>query len=489
MSEKRRFPIYVKTGLIFGGFALVLVEMAMVFFTVVTSSTNQQNYKNAVTNLASTVAKVIDADKVASLKDKVKSIVDASEDKPLSDEWGSERWNTYIAQFDPIKSDPLFIEIRDVLRSIVSVNESSEVDCLYLSYVDPNGFFVYIVDSAPEEDACPPGCLDPLFDFNRRVLDDPSIGFPAYITNTEEYGWLVTAGAPIYQGDKVVAYAVGDVSMAAVRGTQRDNIIRLFTYLSTTVILLTALAILIIHFILIRPIKKLTKAADSYDSSRPEKNHRVFETLDVKTHDELLDLGASMKRMEADVYEKISELTQKNKELRESRQETNKMRILANKDGLTGVRNKVAYDTAAEQINQNIRENKDVAFGVVMIDLNDLKVLNDVHGHQSGDIALIKLSSIIGAIFAHSPVYRVGGDEFVVLLRHSDFENADELIRFFKQKIADLHADEYLPPAERISAAIGYATYVSGQDTCVEDVFKRADEAMYQNKREMKQKK
>ena len=50
---------------------------------------------------------------------------------------------------------------------------------------------MYLVDAATE-DPCPTGCIDPLYDINRGVLTNPEIGFPAYITDTPEYGWLVS---------------------------------------------------------------------------------------------------------------------------------------------------------------------------------------------------------------------------------------------------------------------------------------------------------
>ena len=122
-----------------------------------------------------------------------------------------------------------------------------------------------------------------------------------------------------------------------------------------------------------------------------------------------------------------------------------------------------------------------------MIDLNYLKNTNDEFGHFAGDEALIKLAHLICLTFKHSPVYRVGGDEFIVILENEENEKADHLIAEFNERIQDCIDNNKLPNYERISAAIGYAEYQEGVDTCVDDVFKRADQKMYQRKHEMKE--
>ena len=173
--------------------------------------------------------------------------------------------------------------------------------------------------------------------------------------------------------------------------------------------------------------------------------------------------------------------------LMESYEETQRMKDIATKDSLTGVSSKTAYDFEVEEIENAIKSRKIVNFGIAMIDLNYLKNTNDEYGHDAGDNALIKLSQVICDTFAHSPVYRIGGDEFVVVVKDGDYRNSNKLISTFKERIAKTIKDEKLPEYERISAAIGYSTFDESKDKCVDDVFKRADKAMYDNKHEMKQ--
>ena len=467
------------------GAAVVLVEVAMIYFSLVSSSKNQETYKNLANNLSATVAKVVDVEEVTKLRGLVEPIVNGSETLPFSEEWGSPEWEAYVAQFDDVQKSEPFLNLRSFLREIESAN-SDEIDCLYLSYVDrEKEAFVYLVDSA-EEDPCPPGCLDYIYDVNRETLDNLKRGFPAYITDTPEYGWLVTAGTAVCAGDNVVCYAMVDISMQRVRQAQADSIVRLFVYMAITVVILGALAMLIVDLTLIRPLRALNNAASTYDVQHPERNKETFDNLLIRNHDEIGQLADSIKTMEGDVRNKIQELTKTNDQLAHSQRVAAEMTELANKDALTGIRNKTAFDHDAEKANEEIASGRSEPFGVAMIDLNYLKTINDERGHRKGDVALIKLSNLICATFAHSRVYRVGGDEFVAVLRKSDYANSAALIAEFNEKIKGLHGDMDLSLEERVSAAIGYSEYRPGKDRTVASVLNRADAAMYGKKREMK---
>lgn len=487
-KKKFRFPIRAKTTVMILVFGFLIAEVAMVFFSIRSARHNEQDCKDNATSLALTVSHAMDGAVVKDLRNQIDAILDQSAEKPLSDEWGSERWNAYIAQYESIAASESFKAMKAKLGQFTVDNAPQNVSSVYVVYVSKKyNLFVYICDGA-KTDACPPGCLDPIYDVNKAVLDDPTRGFPAYITNTAEYGWLVTAGKPIYDGTEVVGYATVDISMTAVRANQANSIVTLFLFLMGGVLVVSVLGILVIQFTLFKPVLRMKAATDAYAKGDLEESHKAFQELSVGTRDELEDLADSMKLMESDIHDKIRELTVVNDELRASQQETARMTELANKDALTGVRNKVAYDSQAEEIDLLIKEGKAPAFGLAMIDLNDLKVINDDYGHRSGDEALVKLATIICAIFAHSPVFRYGGDEFVVFLKSSDYRNAKKLVKEFEEKIGDLAKDEELSQAEKISAAIGYFPFDPEKDKCIADLFKRADEAMYANKRAMKAK-
>ena len=160
--------------------------------------------------------------------------------------------------------------------------------------------------------------------------------------------------------------------------------------------------------------------------------------------------------------------------------ELNAARERANRDPLTGVKSKHAYTDSVDLINSDIEAGTAREFAVAVCDLNGLKSINDTYGHQAGDKLIREASHIICEVFKHSPVYRIGGDEFVAVLYGSDYENRDELISSMKQS-NDSSRDN-----GGVVIACGCSEWRAGEDKDFESVFERADAAMYMNKSALK---
>ena len=159
------------------------------------------------------------------------------------------------------------------------------------------------------------------------------------------------------------------------------------------------------------------------------------------------------------------------------------------RDALTGVRNKGAFDIFLMDKDENIRQSdpKDVEdFAVVMFDCNELKVINDTYGHEKGDLYLQNACRTICKVYAHSPVFRIGGDEFVAVLQKDEWKNQTELERQFNQAVAEINAAA-TDPWDRVNVAQGTANYDPQKDQDMESVFRRADILMYENKKRMKE--
>ena len=487
-KRKFRFAIKWKAITMIVSLAIIIIEVAVAYFSIMMSKSNQSTYKGIASSLSYNISKVVDVEDFKNLKEKIDVIYQADPVKPDTETGTEEQLAEYEAKFESIKTDPIFIKTRDFLRSLNNDKAPVKVvDCIYLSYIDPiNKKFIYLVDSAPDEEACHPGCIDPLYDENLSIIDNPQMGFRPYITNTDVYGWLITAGSAVMDGPNVIGYAMADISMEMVRKNQANSIVRLFFYMLGTLVLIGAAGVLWVSFWMIRPLKKLTDLAKSYDGSDPKGTHDRFQNFENKTRDEITDLTESIKIMENDVYDRFNALVDTNRQLVTSKEETKRMTMLANQDGLTGVHNKVSYNSEVTRIDTQIINNEAIEFGVVMVDLNYLKDINDVHGHDDGDMAIIRLTKLICEVFTLSPVYRVGGDEFVVLCRGKDYTRIAHLVDEFKKEISKTHHKE-IHDSNHISAAIGYSIFDKSKDKCVNDVFKRADKAMYENKREIKQ--
>ncbi len=161
-----------------------------------------------------------------------------------------------------------------------------------------------------------------------------------------------------------------------------------------------------------------------------------------------------------------------------------KTKRLANRDVLTGVRSLAAYTDKVEELKESMKTNKDTKFALVECDINGLKNINDTYGHEIGDVYIVNSCRGICSVFKHSPVYRIGGDEFVVVLEDEDYEARKELMEALRQLI-DASVKKKDALHGRISLAAGMAEYNPKKDKTVGDVLKRADTSMYNNKRMM----
>ena len=155
-----------------------------------------------------------------------------------------------------------------------------------------------------------------------------------------------------------------------------------------------------------------------------------------------------------------------------------------NKDGLTGVNNRMAFENFEEKITQEIAANKISSFAIIIFDSNNLKNTNDLLGHDAGDQLIIDGCKIICNTFKHSPVFRVGGDEFVAFLQGEDYENRKNLLSGFQKK---MNKEYFISGA--VSIASGISDFIPQKDINLTDVFKRADESMYKTKAKMKNQK
>lgn len=157
-------------------------------------------------------------------------------------------------------------------------------------------------------------------------------------------------------------------------------------------------------------------------------------------------------------------------------------RRMARRDELTGVRNKNAYQEFVGSIDGKIKAGmEDYHVGVVICDVNDLKVLNDTRGHSFGDEAIQRTGRMICDTFDHSPVFRIGGDEFAVVLTDRDYEDREKLLNQIKEESMSNARMQSGPVV-----ACGMASYNPGSDEGFSEIFERADKDMYKNKHYLK---
>ncbi len=154
-------------------------------------------------------------------------------------------------------------------------------------------------------------------------------------------------------------------------------------------------------------------------------------------------------------------------------------------DSLTSVRNKGAYSDYIQKLQDRLDQGEEFEFGVGIFDCNNLKIVNDEYGHDKGDIYLKTACQLICKVFDHSPVFRIGGDEFAVILQNSDFDNREQLVVQFENRRKEI-CDSAENKWEEVHIALGIAVYDPQNDSGISDTIRRADRMMYDNKRIIK---
>ncbi|MBR5089860.1 MAG: GGDEF domain-containing protein [Ruminiclostridium sp.] len=153
---------------------------------------------------------------------------------------------------------------------------------------------------------------------------------------------------------------------------------------------------------------------------------------------------------------------------------------VANHDSLTSVRNKHAYSAIEDEMDEKILNGNVRDFAIAIFDVNGLKDINDQLGHVAGDEFIKSACEIICHTFKHSPVFRVGGDEFAVILSGSDYKDRGVLMGRIESIVKENKRTRL------VTVAGGISSFDPKTDRCVRDVFERADAAMYENKKMFK---
>ena len=118
----------------------------------------------------------------------------------------------------------------------------------------------------------------------------------------------------------------------------------------------------------------------------------------------------------------------------------------------------------------------------MVCDINSLKAVNDLYGHKEGDACIKNGCRKICGVFSHSPVFRIGGDEFVVILSGEDYAVRNRLLEQINAIPRDASKIRF---GETISA--GMAEYKKDRHLSLSSVFEEADKAMYERKQRLKE--
>jgi len=161
------------------------------------------------------------------------------------------------------------------------------------------------------------------------------------------------------------------------------------------------------------------------------------------------------------------------------REMVSKLEIYVYRDKLTGLSNTSAYARKCKEIADDINKK----YAVIVFDVNFLKRINDTYGHEAGNELICCAANTISTTFAGSNAFRIGGDEFVVILENEDFERREELLKLFDEAIADKH---FTVNGITFDLSVARGMGICQKDKDFATIFQEADEAMYAHKTAIK---
>jgi len=198
---------------------------------------------------------------------------------------------------------------------------------------------------------------------------------------------------------------------------------------------------------------------------------------DIKTDDEIGVLAKSFNVMVDRLQDHIQNLDKKIQE------KTDELQSLAITDPLTKLYNRRYFSEISSELFE-LAKREDKPLSLMMIDIDKFKNINDTYGHQSGDIVIEKLASIMSNMKRESDIAcRYGGEEFILLLPKTSKDGAFNLAQRIRETIENTPIEiKDMNQIISFTISIGVSEVVFDTDSSIEDVIKRADDAMYKSK-------
>ena len=307
-----------------------------------------------------------------------------------------------------------------------------------------------------------------------------------YAVHTQEDGFLYSYIRPIYRSDGSYACsACVDFSMDYVQKADSVFTRNLFLILLLIAVILFTAEVVIIQKWVTKPIDELSHCAEkfAYKTEDDRRNNiELLEKVNIHTGDEIETVYEMLKNVATDSYMATANLSLAINDILDKDEQISEISKQAYQDSLTNVGSSSAFRRECEMLDEEIEEDM-AKFGLIIFDINNLKYVNDTCGHDRGNDYIKGCCKIICEHFKHSPVFRIGGDEFAVVLRSRDYAEREELLRAVEEEFEKAYHNPDARPWERYSASAGIAVFTPG-DGSVHQVLKRADEQMYAAKEE-----
>lgn len=237
------------------------------------------------------------------------------------------------------------------------------------------------------------------------------------------------------------------------------------------IFILLSIIVIVFYFssIIVKPILLLVKESIKVKNRRFKKVHQI----DTRVS-EIYTLSTSLSAMSKSIYEYQTNLEKKVEERTLQLKEKNKeLERLSVTDKLTGLYNRIKLDDSLSIAKERVAR-YDENFGVVIIDIDFFKIVNDTHGHQVGDLILVEFAQILTKSVRKTDILgRWGGEEFMIVSPQTSLEN----IILLAQKIRKTIESFDFSIVKHKTASFGVSTYQKSET--LETMIDRADQALY----------
>ena len=345
-------------------------------------------------------------------------------------------------------------KLEDIRHQLAVFQDNVDIEYIYAVRQVGEDDFVFTVDADPKDPA----------DFGEEVLVTYALrqaakGTAAVDTEParDEWGNFYSAYSPVLDTAGRIAGIVGVDFDSAWYESQIQEHLRSSMLIA---IALVAVSGAVVAVFTRRVVDRLNKLKTQLSALSAD----VDELSENDESDEIEAISSKMQAMHSQMKQYIESARSK-----------------AYLDGLTGVGNSLACQEKQEYLNRRIAEGT-ADFHVVVLDINDLKKVNDRYGHSEGDLIIRAAAAGIVQAFGREQTFRIGGDELLAIAEGVSEDNLKEKLAVLEQSLAQYNKDREGLGYADLSLSTGFAAYRPGQDSCFHDVFVRADEDMYRTK-------
>ncbi len=360
---------------------------------------------------------------------------------------------------------------RQILKSLTYFQENIDLKYIYCIRDMGNREFIFTVD---------PTVLDPA-PFGESVvytdaLYEASLGHASVDREsyTDDWGRFYSAYSPVFDSAGKVAGIVA-VDFSA-EWYERQVAGQIWAVVIITCLSLS-LGLAIVLMIVSRSRKRYRMLMEELNSLSDGIETLANELSDGEWTEGAELLHEDMERISAS-FDEVTALGEKIRSLQVYMSiQIDRVSSKAYRDGLTGLENRTAYNEYISVLNRQI-ENRTADFSVAMFDINGLKVVNDRQGHEKGDRLIVKASELLNEAFHGERIFRIGGDEFAVILGCIG-EQAQRAMAGYEKVLKDKGTDE----KGRVIMSSGFSAFDVDTDSTYQDPFSRADQLMYDHKK------